>query len=86
MNKITIEITGMKCPMCEAHTADALRKAFPKSKKIEASHKSGNAVILTEETLTDNAIRAALADTGYQVGDIVHETAAKKKGLFGLFG
>ena len=29
MEKITVEVSGMMCGMCEAHINDAVRKAFP---------------------------------------------------------
>ena len=85
MNKITIAVQGMKCPMCESRACDALRKAFPKVKNVTASHKASQIVILTEESLTEAAIRAALAPTGYEVG-VIETAIEKKKGLFGLFG
>lgn len=85
MNKITIKVDGMKCPMCEAHTNDALRKAFPKAKNVVSSHQSGETVFLIAEEISDDAIRAALADTGYRIGEITRETQEKKKGFFGLF-
>ncbi len=84
MITIHVAIEGMKCPMCEAHANDALRKAFPTLKKVTSSHKENKAVILTETDFADDAIRAALAPTGYTVGAITREKA-KKKGLFGLF-
>lgn len=85
MNKITIEVQGMRCPMCESHTNDAIRKAFPKVKSVTSSHKEARTVLLIEEEIGDDAIRAALADTGYVIGNITREVEKKKK-LFGLFG
>ena len=32
MVKITLEVEGMACGMCEAHVNDAIRKAFPVKK------------------------------------------------------
>ena len=29
MLKITVQVDGMMCGMCEAHVNDAVRKAFP---------------------------------------------------------
>ena len=85
MLKITIAVQGMKCPMCEARACDALRKAFPKVKNVTASHKASQIVILTEEEIPEDAIRAALSPTSYTVGAIEAVTE-KKKSLFGIFG
>ena len=35
--KITLDIEGMACSMCEAHVNDTIRKNFP-VKKVSASH------------------------------------------------
>ena len=40
MVKITLEVEGMACGMCEAHVNDAIRKAFP-VKKVTSSHTKG---------------------------------------------
>ena len=37
MLKITLEVEGMQCGMCEAHVNDTVRKAFP-VKKVTSSH------------------------------------------------
>ncbi len=29
MEKITVQVEGMACSMCESHVNDAIRKAFP---------------------------------------------------------
>ncbi len=84
MIRITIAVEGMKCPMCEAHANDALRKSFPTLKKVTSSHKENKTVVLIDQDITDDAIRAAFAPTGYKVGEI-SRAEEKKKGLFGLF-
>lgn len=33
MEKITIQIEGMMCGMCEAHINETIRNAFPSAKK-----------------------------------------------------
>ena len=38
MIKITVEIEGMKCPMCEKHTNDAIKEALD-VKSVSSSHK-----------------------------------------------
>lgn len=82
MLKITLEIDGMACGMCEAHVNDAIRKAFS-VKKVTASHKSGTAEILSETPLDEDKVKAALAATGYKVLAIHTEHYEKKS--FSLF-
>lgn len=80
MLKITIQVDGMACSMCESHVNDAIRRAFP-VKKVTSFHKKGETVILTENDLDEIAIRDALAPTGYTVTAIAKEPY-EKKGLF----
>ena len=82
MIQITIKIDGMQCGMCESHVNDAIRKAFP-VKKVTSSHKKGETVILTEQPVDEQAVRDALADTGYDVTAVASHPY-KKKGLFGF--
>ena len=82
MNKITVKIDGMMCGMCESHVNDAIRRAFP-VKKVTSSHAKGEAVILTETDIREEALRTTLAPTGYRVLE-VHTEAYEKKGLLGL--
>ena len=82
MIKTTLKIDGMMCGMCESHVNDAIRKAFP-VKKVTSSHKKGETVILTEQPVDEQAVRDALADTGYDVTAVASHPY-KKKGLFGF--
>ena len=83
MIKATVGIDTMVCAMCEAHVAEAIRRAI-NVKKVTASHKSGKVVIIAEK-VGENAVRAALADTGYRVTDYIEEPYEKKK-IFSFFG
>ncbi len=67
--------------MCEAHINDAVRKAFP-VKKVTSSRSKKETTVLTETELDEDALRAAISATGYEVGEIRKEPWAKK-GLFG---
>ena len=80
MKKITLGIDGMMCGMCESHVNDAVRKAFP-VKKVSSSHGKGETVILTEQDIPEDALRAAVEATGYQVTAFRSEPY-EKKGLF----
>lgn len=80
MLKITVQVEGMMCGMCESHINDAVRKAFP-VKKVTSSHTKGETVILTETEIPEEALRAAIDQTGYQVRGLKSEPY-QKKGLF----
>lgn len=81
MIKTTVEVDGMMCGMCESHVNDAIRKAF-KVKKVNSSHTKSRTVIESEEALSEDALRKAITETGYEVKGITSETF-EKKGLFG---
>ena len=80
MKKITLGIDGMMCGMCESHVNDAVRKAFP-VKKVSSSHGKGETVILTEQDIPEDALRAAVEATGYHVTAFRSEPC-EKTGLF----
>lgn len=83
MLKITMEIDGMMCGMCESHINDAIRREF-KVKKVTSSHTKRQTVILTEKPLDEDKLRKVIDETGYKVMSI--ETVEEKRGgLFGLF-
>ena len=52
-------------------------------KKVTASHTKGQAVILSEAPLDEEALRAAIGKTGYEVQG-VSARPYEKKGLFGF--
>ena len=81
MIKTTLKIDGMMCGMCESHVNDAVRKAFP-VKKVTSSRSKKETVVITEAELDQEALRAAISATGYDVGEIWKESW-QKKGLFG---
>ena len=78
--KKTMKIEGMMCGHCEAHVNDTIRQAFP-VKKVESSHTKKETVILSEEPLDEEKLRAVIAQTGYTLGEIRTEPY-EKKGLF----
>ena len=75
MVQITVKVDGMQCSMCESHVNEAVRRALP-VKKVTSSHSKGQTVILAEQPLDEQAIRAAIEPSG----------PCRKKGFFGLFG
>lgn len=82
MRKITLKIDGTMCAMCESHVNDAVRQALP-VKKVTSNHSRGETVILTEEDVSDERLRAAIEPTGYRVLSVKRENY-EKKGLFGF--
>lgn len=85
MYETTIKVEGMMCSMCEAHINDAVRAATA-TKKVSSSRKKGETVILTEKEPDLDAIKSAIAATGYTVGEASVKPYSKG-GLFkgGLF-
>ena len=81
MVQMTLKIDGMQCGMCEAHVNDAIRRAFP-VKKVTSSRNKKETTVIAETELDEDALRAAISATGYEVGEIRKEPW-EKKGLFG---
>ena len=84
MLKITMEIDGMMCGMCESHINDAIRREF-KVKKVTSSHTKRQTVILTEKPLDEDRRRKVIDGTDYKVMSIGTVEEEKRGGLFGLF-
>ncbi len=85
MFKATLDIDGMMCTMCESHVNDAIRNAV-KVDKVTSSHSKGETVIISDEELPEDKVRAAVEATGYKVLDYQSEPY-EKKGLFAsVFG
>lgn len=82
MYETIVKVDGMMCGMCESHVNDAVRKAFP-VKKVTSSHVKGETVILSEEPLDEETLKAAIAATGYDAGEVTVRPY-EKKGLFGF--
>lgn len=81
MVKITAQVEGMRCGMCEAHVNEVVRRAFP-VQKVTSSHARGQTVILAERDIADEELKKAIRDTGYEVTSIMREPYAQKRGLF----
>ncbi len=65
------------CPMCEKHMNDAIKKLDVK--KVTSSHTEKKTEILAKSPLLEEEVKAAIAETGYQISDFSCE---EKKGLF----
>ena len=84
MTETVLKIDGMMCGMCEAHINDVIRRSFT-VKKVASSHKKGESVILSEAPLDEEALRKAIAGTGYTLVSVSAKPYEKKKGFL-FFG
>lgn len=80
MVKITVEINGMACGMCETHINKAVRNAFP-VKKVTSSHTKKETIILAEREIPEPELRKVAAEAGDDVMSVSWEPY-QKKGLF----
>ncbi len=62
----------MMCGMCENHVNDAVRRTFP-VKKVTSSRSKKETTVLADTELDEDALRAAISATGYEVGKIWKE-------------
>ena len=81
--KITIQVGGMVCGMCEAHVNDAVRRALP-VKKVSSRRAKKETVILAEQDIEDSLIEAVVKESGYEFLGITREES-KPRGLSRLF-
>ena len=82
MNKVTVQVDGMMCGMCEAHICETIRRAFPNAKKVKASRTHREATFLCEDAVDELKLKQAIADTGYTAGEVTF-APYEKRGLFG---
>ncbi len=82
MFRITLNIEGMACGMCEAHINDAVRGTFP-VKKVTSSHKKKRTVIIAENDIPESELKDVIAKAGYGVVSVSSEPYEKKP-LFGF--
>lgn len=81
MEKITVKIDGMMCGHCEAHMNETFQtKAEIKS--VTSDHEKKESVVITEAALSDDAIKAIVAEAGYTFLGIEREAYEEKKGFF----
>ena len=70
MMKKTLKIEGMMCSHCEMHTKKAL-EALDGVAKAEVSHENGTAVVTLEKEVSDDTLKQAVTEQGYQVINII---------------
>ena len=81
MVKITAQVEGMRCGMCEAHVNGVVRRAFP-VRKVSSSHARGETVIIAEQCIDDERLRKAIGDAGYKVTSIICEACEERGSIF----
>ena len=84
MVQTTLKVNGMMCGMCESHINDVVRKTA-QVEKVTSSHTKGETVILSEQELDIDALKAAIAETGYTVKGARSHPYEKKGFLSSLF-
>ena len=67
--KKTLKIEGMMCGHCEMHVKKAL-EALDGVTNAEVSHKTGTAVITLAKEVSNDVLKRAVAEQGYEVTDI----------------
>ena len=80
MIETIVKVDGMMCGMCESHVNETVRKTAD-VKKVTSSHTKGETVIVSEEPVDVEALKAAIAETGYTVTG-VQTRPYEKKGFF----
>lgn len=80
MTKFIFEVEGMHCPMCESHVNEAVRKAAP-VREVSSSAQKKQTVVVAEDDIDPEVLKAAIEQEGYSVGGIERQTV-EKKGLF----
>ncbi len=75
--KKVVEIKGMTCEHCQKRVETALNK-LP-GIKADVNHKKDQAILVVEGAWSEDAVRSAVAEAGYEVISI-----ADKKGFLGL--
>ena len=80
MTETILKVDGMACGMCENHINDTVRNKFS-VQKVTSSHTKGETVIVSAQPLDIEALKAAIAATGYTVTG-AEEKPYEKKGFF----
>lgn len=65
MVKMTLEVTGMMCPKCEARVVKALTGAFPAAESVTADHSKNQVVVTAPEAIAQSALTETVAEAGY---------------------
>lgn len=80
MNKYILGIDGMGCGSCEARVQDKIRRSF-KIYKVKASHINNEAIVISEEEISENRFHEVLDPTGYRITS--YKKVEATKSIFG---
>ena len=67
--KKELAIEGMMCEHCARHVSKAL-EGLPGAAEVSVDLAGKKALVSVPDTVTDEAIKAAIADAGYEVAGI----------------
>lgn len=84
MVKMLVSIDGMSCSMCEARVNEIIRSEFPEISKVKSSYRKKTTVIVTDQEIPLEELKAALDPMGYIVTATTAEPFDRKNFL--LFG
>ena len=65
----TIKIEGMMCGHCEMHVKKAL-EALDGVASAKVSHEAGTAIVTLNENVSDEVLKQAITEQGYEVKEI----------------
>jgi len=82
MVKITMNVEGMACGMCEKRVNETIKEAF-KVKEVTSDHMANKTEIIAKAALDEAALKAAVEGLGFNVSGVTTE-GMEKKG-FSLF-
>ena len=77
MVKITVEVDGMACGMCESHINDAIRNAF-NVKKVSSSRSKKRTELISEDPMDEDELKKIITAMGYTPGRVIYEPYNKK--------
>lgn len=66
LTRLTLEVDGMSCSMCETHINDVVRRNFL-IVNVKSSFRQGQTVVLTALPIDEQKLRNVICDTGYKV-------------------
>ncbi len=78
MNETTVSVNGMMCPNCEKHVKKAL-EGIEGIKEATADHNAGTVVIKHDKPLDEEAVKAAVADAGYEYQGVRNSYSKRNK-------
>ncbi|MDD7401340.1 MAG: heavy-metal-associated domain-containing protein [Eubacteriales bacterium] len=81
MKKLTLKIDGMMCENCENHVNQAIQEHFP-VQQVESSHARGETLILTDQDIPEDQLKAVVEEAGYRFLAMKTEEDQKAKGFF----